>query len=111
MAQPRRVRWSTEASACTSTPGAGARASAARCTRRCSRRSRAPGFRSAIGGITLPNDPSVALHRALGFEHVGTVRDAGYKHGAWHDVAFYQRRLRTDDAVPAEPELDQNGAA
>jgi len=64
------------------------------------------GFRSAVGGITLPNPGSVALHDALGFEHVGTVLDAGYKHGAWHDVAFYQRRLRTDDRGP-----DQNGAA
>jgi L-amino acid N-acyltransferase YncA len=51
------------------------------------------GFRSAIGGITLPNEASIALLVALGFVHVGTVRDAGWKHDAWHDVAFYQRRL------------------
>jgi phosphinothricin acetyltransferase len=60
----------------------------------------AAGFRSAIGGITLPNPASIALHRALGFEHVGTVRDAGYKLGAWHDVAFYQRRLADGAAAP-----------
>ena len=53
----------------------------------------ARGFRSAIGGITLPNEASVALHVALGFVHVGTVREAGWKFDAWHDVAFYQRRL------------------
>lgn len=57
------------------------------------------GFRSAIAGIALPNDPSLALHRALGFEPVGTVRDAGWKHGRWCDVAFWQRRLATDPAV------------
>ena len=53
----------------------------------------AAGFHSAIGGIALPNDPSVALHQRLGFEHVGTVRDAGFKNNTWHAVAFYQKLL------------------
>jgi len=53
------------------------------------------GFRSAIAGITLPNDASVALHAHFGFESVGVVRDAGYKLGRWHDVAFFQKRLAT----------------
>ena len=60
----------------------------------------AAGFRSAIGGITLPNPASIALHERLGFTHVGTVRDAGYKLGAWHDVAFYQRRLTEGPTGP-----------
>ena len=55
------------------------------------------GFRSAIAGITLPNPPSIALHLALGFDSVGTVRDAGFKLGEWHDVAFYQKRFVADD--------------
>ncbi|MBA3453735.1 MAG: N-acetyltransferase [Deltaproteobacteria bacterium] len=59
------------------------------------------GFRSAVAGITLPNDPSVALHLSLGFEPVGTVRDAGWKHGEWHDVGFWQKRFATDAAGPA----------
>jgi phosphinothricin acetyltransferase len=50
-------------------------------------------FRSAIAGITLPNDPSIALHRKLGFVSVGTVREAGYKHGHWHDIEFWQKRF------------------
>jgi phosphinothricin acetyltransferase len=58
------------------------------------------GFRSVIAGITMPNDPSVALHRALGFISVGTVRDAGYKRGAWHDVEFWQLRLATGAGSP-----------
>jgi phosphinothricin acetyltransferase len=53
----------------------------------------AAGFRSAIAGITLPNDPSRAFHEAFGFVSVGVVRDAGYKRGAWHDVEFFQKRL------------------
>ena len=43
--------------------------------------------------MTLPNDASVGLHRAMGFEHVGTYRRIGFKHGSWHDVAWTQRIL------------------
>lgn len=61
----------------------------------------ARGFRSAVAGITLPNDASLALHARLGFEPVGTFRDAGYKMGAWHDVAFFQKRFATGHEPPA----------
>lgn len=57
------------------------------------KRLRSAGFRSAIGGITLPNPASIRLHQSLGFTHVGTVKQAGFKHDAWHDVAFYQKML------------------
>ncbi len=40
----------------------------------------ARGFRMAVAGITLPNEASVALHGALGFEQAGsTARSAGRK--------------------------------
>jgi L-amino acid N-acyltransferase YncA len=61
------------------------------------------GYRIALGGITLPNDASVGLHRALGFEPVGTYRRIGYKHGAWHDVLWMQRPLGAPSDPPAEP--------
>ena len=57
---------------------------------------------SACAGITLPNDASIGLHRALGFEHVGTYRSIGCKQGAWRDVSWWQRRL-APDAVAAPP--------
>src|SRR5215471_15280758 len=41
---------------------------------------RAQGFRSLIGGITLPTDASVAPNEALGFAARAAVRDAGWKH-------------------------------
>ncbi len=63
----------------------------------------ARGFRMAIAGMTLPNDASVGLHRALGFQTVGTYRRIGFKHGAWHDVAWTQLELIGDDEPPAEP--------
>lgn len=51
----------------------------------------------------LPNEASVALHLALGFVHVGTVREAGWKLDAWHDVAFYQRRLGSESRAHGAP--------
>ncbi|MBL0217940.1 MAG: N-acetyltransferase [Myxococcales bacterium] len=53
----------------------------------------ARGFRSVVAGITLPNEPSVAMHLALGFEPCGVIQDAGFKHGAWHAVGFWQKRF------------------
>jgi hypothetical protein len=59
------------------------------------------GFRTAVAGMALPNDASVGLHRALGFEEVGTYRRAGWKHGRWHDVLWVQRALVDGDGPPA----------
>jgi len=67
----------------------------------------ARGYRMAVAGMTLPNEASVGLHRALGFEPVGTYRRIGFKHGAWHDVAWSQRPLASGGASaggpPSEP--------
>ena len=52
------------------------------------------GYCNAFAGATLPNDPSIALHRSLGFEPIGVFRSIGRKFGVWHDVAWMQRRLR-----------------
>jgi L-amino acid N-acyltransferase YncA len=60
------------------------------------------GFRMAVAGMTLPNDASVGLHRAMGFEPVGTLRRIGFKAGSWHDVALMQRAIGPGgDAPPA----------
>jgi phosphinothricin acetyltransferase len=59
-------------------------------------RLRGLGFRSAVAVIALPNEPSVRLHERHGFTHVGRLLEAGHKHGAWHDVGFWQCRLSND---------------
>jgi len=60
------------------------------------------GFFRAVAVITLPNPPSVALHEALGFERMGVLPAAGYKHDAWHDVGYWTISLRPPDSAPAE---------
>jgi phosphinothricin acetyltransferase len=54
------------------------------------------GYCSAYAGIALPNEASVAMHRAVGFEPIGVFRRAGRKFGRWHDVAWFQRALREE---------------
>ena len=61
------------------------------------------GFRTAVAGTTLPNEASVGLHRAMGFEPVGTYQRIGWKHGAWHDVTWTQRAILTGTDPPSEP--------
>lgn len=46
-----------------------------------------------IGVITLPNNSSIALHRSLGFERVGCMKDVGFKQNQWWDVDFWQKKL------------------
>jgi L-amino acid N-acyltransferase YncA len=36
---------------------------------------------------------SVALHRAAGFTHAGTLTEVGHKHGRWIDTVLMQRAL------------------
>lgn len=58
------------------------------------------GLRTLVAVMTLPNDASEGLHRALGFEPVGTFRRVGWKHGAWRDVAWAQRSIGPDTGPP-----------
>jgi L-amino acid N-acyltransferase YncA len=65
------------------------------------------GYRTALAGIALPNEASVGLHTAMGFQLVGTYRRVAWKLGRWHDVAWYQRplgdHLDDDGEPPALP--------
>ena len=48
-----------------------------------------------MGGIDVSNAGSIALHRRLNFQHVGTLPQVGFKFGRWLDLAFYQLLLDT----------------
>lgn len=47
------------------------------------------------------NAGSIGVHRALGFEHTGILRSAGWKFGRWLDVVLMQKPLGLGDT--AEP--------
>lgn len=51
------------------------------------------GFHSALGCLSLPNDPSVAMHEKLGFVKVAHMKEAGRKFDRWVDVGFWERML------------------
>jgi L-amino acid N-acyltransferase YncA len=67
-------------------------------------------LRVAVAGITLPNEGSVGLHEALGFERVGVYRGIGWKAGSWRDVGWWELQLAPhtesaagSDGAPPEP--------
>jgi phosphinothricin acetyltransferase len=53
----------------------------------------ADGIHVVLALVALPNPPSVALHEACGFEHLGTMREVGRKFDRWLDTAWYQKVL------------------
>ena len=63
---------------------------------------RLQGFCRALGGITLPNPESVALHEKLGFKFVGTYPKCGFKYGTWWDVGFWDVELQPHPKEPKE---------
>lgn len=61
------------------------------------------GFVNAFAGVTVPNPASVGLHEAIGFILIGVYRQVGFKCGAWHDVAWFQRQLQARPDEPSPP--------
>ena len=56
---------------------------------------RGKNFHSVIGGIALPNEPSVKLHEKLGFEEVAHFKEVGWKFEKWIDVGYWQLNLNS----------------
>ena len=49
--------------------------------------------------ITYPNERSISMHQAMGFEIVGRFHSAGFKSGKWHDVCWMEKQI----CSPTEP--------
>jgi len=64
---------------------------------------RLQGYFKAFAGIALPNSASAGLHEAVGFTVLGLYKGVGYKHGAWHDVVWYQMSLQPERLNPDPP--------
>jgi L-amino acid N-acyltransferase YncA len=65
---------------------------------------RAQGYFKAFASVTLPNEASVGVHQALGFEPAGVFKDVGYKTGEWLDVGWWQRVLQPAFDDPPDPQ-------
>ena len=68
----------------------------------------AGGYRQMVAVIgDSGNIASIRLHQALGFVHVGTLPNVGFKHGRWLDCVLMQRSLGDGDR--RLPDGDQEG--
>jgi L-amino acid N-acyltransferase YncA len=52
------------------------------------------GIHVVMGGIALPNQPSIALHEKFGFRKVAHLAEVGFKFNQWIDVGYWQRTLQ-----------------
>jgi L-amino acid N-acyltransferase len=51
------------------------------------------GLHLMVGAIDAANTGSIEMHRRLGFEPAGVLKEAGYKFDRWLDLAFMTRQL------------------
>ena len=51
------------------------------------------GHHRVIAAISGDQDPSLALHRALGFVEVGHLTEVGFKFGKWLDLVYLEYRI------------------
>lgn len=61
------------------------------------------GYRRAYAIITTANEDSAAFHRAVGYRHVATLPECGYKFGKWYGTVWMEKILNTWDAPPHAP--------
>jgi phosphinothricin acetyltransferase len=54
---------------------------------------RALGYRTIVASVAADNSSGLKLHQSLGFQIVGTLKDAAYKFDRWMDITLVQRRL------------------
>lgn len=56
-------------------------------------------FHAIIGGISLPNEASVALHEKFGFEKIALFKEVGFKFNKWVDVGYWQLITKKDGST------------
>lgn len=50
-------------------------------------------IRMLVSTIASNGIASIRLHQKAGFRIIGTMLDAGYKFGEWHDIVFMQKSI------------------
>lgn len=58
------------------------------------------GVRNVCAVVTVPNEPSTAFHKRMGFRSAGILPDFGYKMGQWHGVEYLYLRLGAEKEAP-----------
>lgn len=48
------------------------------------------GYHAIIGGMSLPNEASQALHEKLGFKMIAEFKEVGFKFNRWIDVGYWE---------------------
>jgi len=73
--------------------------------------SRTMGLRHIIGAISdsATSQASIALHRKMGFRHVGVYSQVGWKFDRWLDVTLMQLDLSPEGSAPIGPGLALSG--
>src|SRR5262249_55069172 len=51
------------------------------------------GIHAVLACISLPNEPSIALHERFGLVKIGHFEETGFKFDRWIDVGYWQRLL------------------
>lgn len=51
------------------------------------------GCRTIVASVATDNKAGLRLHQSLGFEIVGTLKDAAHKFNRWMDITLVQRSL------------------
>ena len=60
---------------------------------------RRQGYFALYGVVTSSNTGSCAFHRAMGFRQMAEFPACGWKFGRWHDVIWFEKRLRDGEAA------------
>src|SRR2546423_1653300 len=53
------------------------------------------GYKTIVATVATDNRSGLRLHEKLGFESVGTIRNAAHKFDRWMDITLMQRSLET----------------
>ena len=61
------------------------------------------GYHNIYALVSSANEPSLAFHRAVGYELMTIMPKTGYKLGAWHDMYWFHKRLCPPDAPAHAP--------
>ncbi len=64
-------------------------------------RAEALDYHTVIARITGGNEASLHMHRALGFEHIGVMKEVGRKFGQWLDVHLMQK-IFANESMPGQ---------